>query len=202
MFFYFGKAYRSLAAGGSVVGVVCDQCGCTYYYELARTGSGASTAPYWFGTLSAHQASQNQSETDLQRRLAREAELVPCPDCNWISEELVKGYRLGRYRGLGKFAFALALAGSILSLVVAWYLSIGVPVDRWAVPYVLIGGPGTFIAAAMLLLFLRAWLRSCCNRPNGSRQGFKQRFISWCCSPEISQSGLCGGCSRTANHRT
>jgi hypothetical protein len=79
----------------------------------------------------------------------------------------VKGYRLGRYRGIGKFAFALAFAGSILSLVVAWYIHIGSPVDRRALPYVLIGGPGTFVAAAILLLLLRAWLRSCIQPNSG-----------------------------------
>ena len=146
-------------AGGCVVGVVCDNCGCTYYYQLARIGTGAHTAHYGLGTSSASQQAQEQSETDLQRRLALEAELVPCPQCNWISAELVNGYRLGRYRAVDKVAFALGFAGSILSLVVAWFLYIGSPLDRWALPYVLIGGPATFAALTMTLLLLRSWLR-------------------------------------------
>ncbi len=89
-----------------------------------------------------------------------ESELVPCPECNWIGAELVKGYRLGRYRGVGTVAMALGFAGSILSLVVAWFIHIGSPLDRWALPYVLIGGPGTFAAAAITLILLRDWLRS------------------------------------------
>jgi hypothetical protein len=107
MFIYYGKTFESSRAGGCVVGVVCDNCGGTYYYELARIGTGAHTAPYGIGTSSASQKAHDQSETDLQRRLAVEAELVPCPKCHWISDELVKGYRLGRYRGVGKLAFAL-----------------------------------------------------------------------------------------------
>jgi hypothetical protein len=139
--------------------VPCDHCGFTYYYELARIGAGANTASYGIGSSSASKKAQDQSESDLQRRLAVEAELVPCPRCQWISDELVQGYRLGRYRGVGKLAFAIGFAGSILSLIVAWFIHIGLPGDRWLLPYLLIGGPATFMGIAMTLLVLRGWLR-------------------------------------------
>src|SRR5438105_396547 len=105
MLFYYGKTFEASRAGGRVVGVICDHCGCRYYYELTRIGTGANTASYGIGTSRASRKAHEQSERDLQRRLALEAELVPCPQCNWINGELVKGYRLGRYRGVGKFAF-------------------------------------------------------------------------------------------------
>jgi hypothetical protein len=160
MFLYYGKTFESSRAGGCIVGVVCDRCGRAYYYELARIGTGAHTAPYGIGSSRASQKAQDHSESDLQRRLAMEAELVPCPRCHWISEDLVEGYRLGRYRGVGKLAFAVGFAGSILSLIVAWFIHIGSPLDRWLLPYLLIGGPATFTGIAMTLLLLRRWLRS------------------------------------------
>jgi hypothetical protein len=46
-----------------------------------------------------------------------------------------------------------------LSLVVAWCIYIGSPLDRWLLPYVLIGGPVAFAGMAMTLLSLRRWLR-------------------------------------------
>src|SRR5213079_1790864 len=98
MFLYYGKTFEAARAGECVVGVVCDKCGCQYYYELARIGTGASTASYGIGASRASQKSHDQSEIDLRRRLGMEAELVPCPRCNWINDELVQGYRLGRYR--------------------------------------------------------------------------------------------------------
>ena len=103
---------------------------------------------------------EEQSETDLQQRLAMEAELVPCPECNWINDELVKGYRLGRYRAIGTFAWAIGFAGSALSLVAAWFIHIGPPVDRWMLPYLLFAGPGAFASMTMAMLFFRAWLRN------------------------------------------
>ncbi len=160
MFLYHGKTFESALGGKCVVGVVCDQCGGTYYYELARIGSGARTAPYGIGSSSASQKAEVQSQTDLARRLASEAELVPCPRCNWISDELLRGYRLARYRSVGKLAFALGLAGSILSLIIAWFIHLRSPLDRWLLPYFLIGGPATSAGMAMTLLLLRRWLRS------------------------------------------
>lgn len=160
MFLYYGKTFQTAQSANCIVGIVCDQCRATYYYELARIGTGAGTAAYGIGALGASKRAQDQSQSDLQQRLAIEAELVPCPECDWISHELVKGFRQGRYRRVGKFAFFLGLAGTILSLVVAWFLRVGPQRDRWLVPYFQFGGPASFVGIAMILLLLRAWLRS------------------------------------------
>ena len=160
MFIYYGKTFESSRAGARVVGVVCDHCGFTYYYELARIGSGAHTASYGIGSSTAPKKAEDRSESDLQQRLTMEAELVPCPQCHWISDELVKGYRLGLYRNFDKWAFAIAFAGSTVSLVAAWYIHLGTPRDHWLLPYLLVGGPATFVGTAVALLLLRGWLRS------------------------------------------
>ena len=159
MFIYYGKTFESSQSGGRIVGVVCDQCGCKYFYELTRIGTGANTASYWINESGAAQKAGKRSEMDLQRRLQMEAELVPCPQCNWINDELVKGHRLGRYRAVGKFAFGLGFAGSTLSLIAAWCINLGPPVDRWLLPYLLVGGPGVFASLAVAMLLLRRWLR-------------------------------------------
>jgi hypothetical protein len=51
------------------------------------------------------------------------------------------------------------LAGSILSLVAAWFIHIGHANDRWLLPFLLIGGPAAFVGIAIALLLLRGWLR-------------------------------------------
>jgi hypothetical protein len=160
MFIYYGKTFHSSQAGVATIGVVCDQCQCTYYYELSRIGTGAHTASYGIGEGSAADKAQDQSASELQERLAVEAELVPCPKCNWISNGLVNGYRLGRYRGLGNAAFIVGFVGSALSLIVAWIFANGSQMDRWLWPYFLIGGPAACIGFGGLLLLFRRWLRS------------------------------------------
>ena len=156
---YFGKRLESARAGLCLVGVECDECGCEYSYELARIGSGGATAPYGIGKAAAARSSQQQSQRDLRKRLAYEAELVPCPKCNWINEELVHGYRLGRFRWVGILALGVGMIGTVSSLMGAWFMSIGPAADRAAVPYLLFGGPLVFVSlgVAMILLRVATW---------------------------------------------
>ena len=41
MLLYYGKTFESSRAGRSIVGVACDDCECTNYYELAWIGAEA-----------------------------------------------------------------------------------------------------------------------------------------------------------------
>jgi len=158
--FYFGKHIESAHVGRRIASVTCDKCGCQYFYELARIGSGSGTAPYGIGAAAVTRSAEEQSQRDLQERLAAEAELVPCPKCHWISEDLVRGYRLGRYRRLGMFALGVGFFGTIASLICAWFISIGPAADRGSVPHFLFGGPAFFVMLAVGMILFRSWMRS------------------------------------------
>jgi hypothetical protein len=166
MVVYFGKRVESERTGECVVDVRCDKCGCEYYYALTRIGSGSGTAAYGIGTAGAMRSALEQSKRDLRERLSREAELVPCPTCNWINDELVEGYRLGRYRRFGLVALSVSFFGTIASLICAWFISSGPAADRSAIPYFLIGGPILSFLLAGGMLMYRRWIRSriCPNR--------------------------------------
>lgn len=165
MVFYFGRRFDAARVDVRLRAVRCDRCEGEYFYELARLGSGGETAPYGIGSARAERAAAEQARRDLGQRLEREAELVPCPKCHWINDELVAGYRRGCYRGWGKAAVGVAIVGTAISMIAAWFLSIGPAVDRGAVPYALIGGPAISIALAGAFLGIRHWLRGLI-RPN------------------------------------
>ena len=158
--FYVEKRIDAARFGTRINGVKCDQCGCEYYYQLARVGTGSAIAPYYVGQSAALRSADDQSERDLAVRLTSEAELVPCPKCNWINEELVQGYRQGRYRSVRAWAIGVAAFGTFGSLIAAWFLAIGPAADRPAIPYVLIGGPAIFVLFAAAMILLRICLRS------------------------------------------
>lgn len=157
---YFQKRVETAQVGGCVVSVQCDKCDCRYFYELTRIGSGSEIAPYGVGAARATRSAEEQSEEDLQNRLEFEAELVPCPECHWINDEIVQGYRLGRYRRFGKFALGVGFVGTVGSLFCAWFISIGLPADRGALSYFLIGGPIFFAFLAASIVLFRNWMRS------------------------------------------
>jgi hypothetical protein len=160
MLFYWDKQIVSGRAGTRFVRVECDQCGCEYFYELARIGSGSAPAPYGLGTTAAESSARDQSQRDLLERLTHEAELVPCPKCNWINDELVQGYRQGRYRHIGMLALGVGFFGTIAAWCCSWFIAIGPPVDRAALPYFLVGGPIAFVSLAFAMILLRNRLRS------------------------------------------
>jgi Zn finger protein HypA/HybF involved in hydrogenase expression len=70
--------------------VECDKCGCKYAFQITRLGSGAAEAPFMIGQESAAARAEEGARKDLMDRLAVEAELVPCPECHWISDDLVE----------------------------------------------------------------------------------------------------------------
>jgi hypothetical protein len=160
MLAYFGRNYHSTAIGVRLVEVSCDQCGARYFFELARIGSGAATAPYAIGTASAERSAKNRAQRDRDRRLEEEAELVPCPKCLWINEDLVARYRRGRYRGATKTATGIGFAGISLTLITAWVASLGpAPAGRATIVSILTNGITISIGISGFILLVRHFLR-------------------------------------------
>ena len=155
MLLYYARKYTSATAGVRLVEVRCDRCGCVYFYELARVGSGSADAPYAIGGERAARKAEERAGRDLERRLAGEAELVPCPGCQWIDEDQVARYRRSRRRGWLKFAAIVGLGGPLASLIGAWFVWIGPAADREALPYFLLAGPAISLALAGSIVGLR-----------------------------------------------
>jgi hypothetical protein len=159
-FFYSQEKFRAERVGRRVARVECAKCGCEYFYELTRIGSGYGVAPYGLGVEDAKRSANENSRNDLDQRLTCEAELVPCPKCNWINDELVKGYRSDKYAVVAGIGIIVAFFGTLISLLFAWFISRGPAADRVAVPYCLIGGPAISLSFGAALILLRIWLQS------------------------------------------
>lgn len=165
MVLYFQRRIETATVGSGIASVQCRKCGCDYHYELTRIGTGSSVAPYAIGSASAERSAQQQSRKDLASRLGGEAELVPCPNCNWINNDLVAGYRRSRYRQLGWLAAIIAFFGTVCCLFCAWFVANGPAADRNALPYFLIYGPIFCLCLAGTSILVRNWLRALI-RPN------------------------------------
>ena len=158
--FYYGKRFTSANVGARIIEVECDKCGCKYFYELVRIGTGAETAPYGIGKSAAIRSSEKQAQADSRNRLSHEAELVPCPKCNWINDDLVEGYRRGRFRSLRTLAIGIGTFGTVGSLIGAWFIWVDPAPDHGALPYFLFAGPAISVSLGIALVLLRKWLRS------------------------------------------
>jgi uncharacterized membrane protein HdeD (DUF308 family) len=156
MFLYFGKNFTQNLAGERLARVECDRCGCEYFYQLTRIGTGTATAHYYIGASRAARAAEEGARENLERRLTRETELVPCPKCHWISQPLVDSFRRTRYKFLGKLAIYIVVIGLVVSLFIGGLV---VMADPASLPYVLIMPLGILLVAGGVI-GLRTWLRS------------------------------------------
>lgn len=107
MYFHW-KTFTATATGRRVEAVTCGQCGCAFRYELVRTGEGRAAALYGLFQGAAQRRADRAAERDLAKRLAREAEMVPCPDCRWVNRDLIERYRRRRY-GVGAMWILLVM---------------------------------------------------------------------------------------------
>jgi hypothetical protein len=111
-----GRWYRAASTAKRLVEVKCEKCQNDYFYELVRSGTGAARAPYFLGEEAAQRRAQTAANEMVGRRLQRDAEMVPCPKCHWVNQDLIEGYRRSRY---GWVLVTGAVIGGLVLITVA-----------------------------------------------------------------------------------
>lgn len=134
MFMYFGKTHYSTSYGVQLENVTCDRCNCEYQYELARYGLGISHSHYGLGESNANHKAHGRSSENLNERLAFDAELVPCPKCQWVNEALVERYRHGHFKSLVMNVIEFAAVTLLLVFAVC------LPIHAWVAEYAQLAG--------------------------------------------------------------
>ena len=114
---YFAHTIESLASGKRLVEVECEKCKSRYFYELARQALGAAASPYLLFRASATDRSVAGAQRRLAKRLSTEADLVPCPKCHWINNDLIKGYRRGVWPYVGMPIYILLVTGVLFLIM-------------------------------------------------------------------------------------
>jgi hypothetical protein len=115
-FHYHAKKFYSAKVGNRINEIQCDGCGTQYFYQLTRVGFGSASAPYGLGAEAAKLKAAQKAQNYLEKRLATDAELVPCPKCNWVSDGLIRAYRAGRYRSMTVVALTFGFIGTSVGI--------------------------------------------------------------------------------------
>jgi hypothetical protein len=135
MIFYVGRSFTATQTGKRTAIVYCDRCKTEYFYDLVRQSTGRASAPYYIGQRGAQRRAEKSAAKTLQKKLALDSELVPCPNGHWINDELIAGYRSMRLRWIRSTSLALGFVVFIISFVVwsvqdhrefaaTWYLDL------------------------------------------------------------------------------
>lgn len=171
-------AASAITSGPSVIAersgtriVRCEKCSREYGYDVRRKvarSHGGATVPLAFagGILGALIGAMidnmrgNQVSPQLREKLEREVkdrvdraiEVVPCPDCGWHQQEMVRELRR-RTRISQPMQLLLALAG--ISLIAVLFLA-GIRADRYTANEIPVAA--VWMAAGALAFFLTAYL--------------------------------------------
>lgn len=116
---FVGKIFTATEAGQRLESVACEKCGTAFHYELTRVGVGKGSAPYLLGQDAAANRAATAAQRDLTKRLNEEAELVPCPKCNWVNQDLIDRYRRRQYRRAPLLIVIIVVAGFIAAPILA-----------------------------------------------------------------------------------
>lgn len=120
----------------------CEKCGLTYYYIMPRHVKTSAIAWLHIAKARTERRAIEKAQRKLERIINQEAELVPCPQCYWISQSLVEGY--GRKQS-GSRELRMVLMGLGLSLssgvAVVSNLALGMVLAVLSVLLVLMAGP-------------------------------------------------------------
>jgi hypothetical protein len=102
--------------------VVCEHCGQIYYYEFSRSGTGEGAIP--LGVILrdyVHKRTRKWAQKRLDYKVKNEGDLVPCPKCNWVSQELVDQYRMSIMPEAGRI---ILYASIFLGLITLWMITL------------------------------------------------------------------------------
>lgn len=159
------KHTRATTAGHRLKHVVCDQCNTEYWYFLSRFGAGEASSFIFSSDTAAAGRALEAARGNLVHRLDREAELVPCPHCHWISESLVSFARRRKYRFAWVISLVLLIAAGLAFFIVSTVAESNPRTpsnDPTILAWEVAGG---FVAGAIAVFPIRSWLRSRIN-PN------------------------------------
>jgi len=89
----FGSSHGATVHGAIVKRVQREQCGARYVYQMERSAQGSGLNPYLLDERGAAWRAKVRARSKLDQRLEKDCEVVPCPECGFVSAEMVKEAR-------------------------------------------------------------------------------------------------------------
>jgi hypothetical protein len=101
------------------VDVRCEQCRHVYGYALTRSVPVKASRIIWESAAVARKEAFERAGRMLDRKLDREHDAVPCPECGWLQKRMLDPARRAHYPLLSRPAkIAFVLAGVMLTFFI------------------------------------------------------------------------------------
>jgi len=114
---FLWSTYTATVRGAVLKRVTCEGCGERYVYAMERTARGQGTSAYMLDNRGAERRSSAAADKTLRRMFERECDIVPCPACGTVQEDMVRTSRSGHRRWLLRAGIWMILAAGGLGFV-------------------------------------------------------------------------------------
>lgn len=108
--------FHATSAGAAWQTVHCERCNNPYHYALVRRGEATVRAAFGVGQSSAETRAEKTSQYRLMQALEKGVEIVPCPSCGWVQDDMVREARRRTARWLLFLAALCFGAGVCLAI--------------------------------------------------------------------------------------
>ena len=92
-----GSVHDARVTGGAIREIACQRCRRPFFFILRRIGKGRAKADFFIGMKSAESRAAGKAHADLQKKLSRDLDPVPCPNCGLYPPEMVVASRSRLY---------------------------------------------------------------------------------------------------------
>ncbi len=160
--------FEATDSAGILKDVRCEQCQAGYVYWMTRSATGRSTSILFIDMKVAQERAAVRAAESLQRKLEKGCEVVPCPACGWIQEQMIAKARRDYWPWWPNVRSALyvLIAVFFALTMVFWYMRTP------AAPAIVFGAPaalGICVLVAVALPITRSIL-SARYDPNAADQ--------------------------------
>ena len=86
----YGTKYTVRATGSTLKPVICENCGCEYFYQIKHQTDGSATNVLWLNKQGAINNAQNNASQNLEKYLESAVRNYHCPDCGFYQADMVQ----------------------------------------------------------------------------------------------------------------
>ena len=118
-----GLQYNAAVGGSVVKDVECESCRTEYVYLMERVGKGVGNSLYLLDNEGAERRAESAAHSALERKLQRECDVVPCPSCGHVQQQMVRRAKRNLHRWVVPVGIACLAIGLILVMLEAYWIS-------------------------------------------------------------------------------
>lgn len=123
----YGSSFEARETAGVQKDVRCEKCQAEYVYWMTRSATGRSSSLLFINMDGARERAEVRAAESLQRKLSEGCDVVPCPACGWVQEQMILKARRDYWPWMPKVKTALYILIAVFFALTVGLWNMGNP---------------------------------------------------------------------------